>query len=110
MYMFVCVCVCMYVCIVPSVQIHQEKPPVRWQPVNEERGRPIRDNTDVEGGTLGWSTGGKEKGRLSPRDEMQETATATSPKRPQKLKIDIQDDTPPVRRRSISRTTEITSL
>ena len=65
---------------------------------------------DVEGGSLGWSTGGKEEGRLAPRDGMKERATATSPKRPKQLEIDIQDDTPPVRRRSRSRTTEITSL
>jgi len=58
----------------------QERQPVRRQPGNEENGRPIRDNMDVEGGTLEWSTGGKEEGRLALRVGMQKTATATSPK------------------------------
>jgi len=31
----------------------QETPPVRLKPGNEESGRPIRDNMDVEGGSLG---------------------------------------------------------
>jgi len=79
------------------------------QPGNDESGRPIRDNMDVEGGTLEWSLGGKTEGRLAPQDGMQKTATATSPKKPPKLKIDKEDDTPPLRRRSRSRTTGITS-
>jgi len=92
-----------------GMETPQEQQPVRRQSGNEESGRPIRDNMDVEGGTLEWSRGGKEEGRLAPRDGMQKKATATGPKRPPKLGIDRQDDTPPVRRRSTSRTTGITS-
>jgi len=84
--------------------------PVRRQPGNEENGRPIRDNMDVEGVTLERSTGGTDEGRLAPQDRMQETATANSPRRPKKLKIGRKDETPPVRRRSRSRITGITSL
>jgi len=36
----------------------QEQQPVRRQPGNEESGRPIRDNMDVERGILELSTGG----------------------------------------------------
>jgi len=60
----------------------QEQQPVRQQLGNEENGRPIRDNMDVAGGTLEWSTSGKEEGGLAPRDGMQKTATVPSPKRP----------------------------
>jgi len=88
----------------------QEQQPVRRQPDSEESGRPIRDNVDVEGGTLEWSIGGKEEGCPAPQDGMQNTNTATSVKRPQKLKIDRHDDNPPVRRQSRSRTMGITSL
>jgi len=87
-----------------------EQQPVRRQPGNEKSGRPIRDNVDLEGSTLEWSTGGKEEGRPAPRDGMQKTATATSSKRPKKLNIDREDDTPTERRRSRRRTTGITSL
>jgi len=92
------------------METSQEQQPVTRQPGNEEYGRPIRDNMDVEGVTLEWTIGGTEEGRLVPQDGMQETATATSPKRPPKLKIDRKDETPPVRRRSRSKTTGITSL
>jgi len=92
------------------METSQEQQPVRQQPGNEENGRPIRDNMDVEGVTLDCSIGGTEEGRLAPQDGMQETATATSPKRPKKLKIDRKDETPSVRRRSRSKTTGITSL
>jgi len=44
----------------------QEQQPVRRQPGKKESGRPNRDNMDAEGGTLEWSTGGKEEGRLAP--------------------------------------------
>jgi len=91
------------------METSQEKQPVRWQPDNVESGRPIRDNMDIEGVTLEWNTG-REEGRLPPQDGTQETATVASPKRPKKLKIDKKDDTPPVRRRSRSKTTGITSL
>ena len=60
----------------------QEQQPVRLQPGNEESGLPIRDNMDDEGGTLEWSTGGKEEVHLGSREGVQKTATATSPKRP----------------------------
>ena len=88
----------------------QEKQPVRWQPDNVESGRPIRYNMDVEGVTLEWNTGREEEGRLHLQDGTQERATTTSPKRHKKLKIDKNDDTPPVRRRSRSKTTGTTSL
>jgi len=87
-----------------------EQQPVRRQPGNEENGRPIRDNMDVEGVTLEWSIGVIEEGRLAPQDGMEETATAISPKKPKNLKIDRKDETPPVRRRSRSKITGITSL
>jgi hypothetical protein len=89
----------------------QEKQPVRWQPDNVESGRSIRDNMDVEGVTLEWNTGREEEGRLPPpQNGTQETATATRPKMPKKLKIDKKDDTPAVLRRSTANTTGITSL
>ena len=92
------------------METSQEQQPVRRQPDNEECGRPVRDNMDVEGVTLEWSIGGKEEVRLAPQDRMQKTAKATSPERPKKLKIDRQDETPPVRRRSRSKTKGITSF
>jgi len=92
------------------METSHEQQPVRRQPGNEENGRLIRDNMDVEVVTLKWTIGGTEEGRLAPQDGMQQTATATSPKRPKKLKIDRKDETPPVRRRSRSKTTGITSL
>ena len=46
----------------------QEQQPVMRQPGNEESGRLTRDNMDVEGCTLEWSTGRKEEGRLAPRN------------------------------------------
>jgi hypothetical protein len=88
----------------------QEKEPVRWQTDNVESGRPIRDNMDVEGVTLEWNTGREEEGRLHLQDGTQERATTTRPKRHQKLKKNKNDDTPPVRRRSRSKTTGTTSL
>ena len=36
------------------VETPQEQQPVRRQSGNEESGRPISENTDVEGGTLEW--------------------------------------------------------
>jgi hypothetical protein len=65
----------------------QEKQSVKWQHDYVEGGRPIRDNTNVEGVTLEWNTGREEEVRLPPQDGTQETATATSPERPKKLKI-----------------------
>jgi len=56
--------------------------PQEQQPGNEESGRPIRNNTDVEGGTLQWSTGGKE-GCLGPRDGKQRKLRRRFPKGPQ---------------------------
>jgi len=53
------------------IEIPQEQQPVRRQSGNEESGRPIEENMDVEGGTLEWSTGGKVEGRLNPRDWVQ---------------------------------------
>jgi len=92
-----------------KMEAPQETQPVRCQPDNMESGRPIRDNMDVEGVTLEWNTS-REEGRLPPQDGTKETATATSPKSAQNLKIDKKDDTPPVRRRSRSKTTDNTSL
>ena len=65
----------------------QEQKQVRRQPGNEESGWPIRDNMDMVGGTLEWSTGGKKEGCLAPRDGMQNTATTTSSKRSKNFKI-----------------------
>ena len=67
------------------METSQEQQPVMRQPSNEENGRPIGGNMDAEGVTLEWSIGGTEEGRLAPQDGMQETATATSPKRPPKI-------------------------
>ena len=86
------------------LETSEEQQPVMRQPGNEENGRPTRDKMDVEGVTLLWSIGGTEEGCPAPQDGMQETATATSPKRPKKLKINRKDETPPVRRRSRSKT------
>ena len=88
---------------------HPEKPPVGWQPGNEEHGRSISDKKEIDEGTLGWRNGGTEDGP-APQDGTPETVTATSPKRHKKLKINIQDDPPPVRRRSRSKTAGNTSL
>jgi len=65
---------------------------------------------DVEGVTLERSIGGTEEGRLAPQDGVQDTATATSPKRLKKFKLDRKDETPLVRRQSRSKATGITSL
>ena len=43
----------------------QEKQPVRWQPDNEESGRPIGDNMNVKTVTVEWNVGGEEEGRLT---------------------------------------------
>jgi hypothetical protein len=65
----------------------QVQKPVRWHPGNEESGRPIRDNMDVEGVSLEWNIGEEKEDRLPPQDGKQESATATSPKRLKKLKM-----------------------
>jgi hypothetical protein len=90
----------------------EEKQPVRWQPDNVESGWPVRDNMDVEGVILEWNIGVEEEGRLPPpllRTGRKRQLRRRVPKGPQKL-IDKKDDTPPVRRRSRSKTTGITSL
>jgi len=84
----------------------QEKQPVRWQSENVENGRPIRQHGRGRGH---FRVEYKQGRSATPQNGTQETATATSLKRPKKLKIDKKDDTP-VRRRSRSKTKDIISL
>ena len=76
-------------------EIYDEQQPVRRQPSGGERRQNIRENMDLEGGKLEWSTSGTE-GQPVAGDGMQKTSAATSPKGPKKLKIDRK--MPPVRR------------
>jgi hypothetical protein len=64
------------------METHQEEQPMRWQPGNEDRGRPISDNMDVEGVNYEWNIGGEEEGRPPPGRDAKDSYCDVSQKAP----------------------------